>query len=456
MSSDLSAGDKIAPNTEKEEGLPELRNGAILSGQRVRIRHRFGWWACLDAPFPGSWINLRVLGSGGIVPLAASDHQQHEEQDSLANFGSPDPFSSTIPGAPASKVSSENSPNGNRSISARRSLSPNNTLDHEELNELRDHAAVAIHHVQELEELAWRGKRILAQARIREGVVMRYRDRTEADAETLSVHWKRSLNKLRTLFDELALGFEGERLSEDSDPSDDEVGMGLDGGRITRKRRKRKKRKRKPLPAVRAATGPSSLSQRFGIVPNNTFGGAGEQSGRSSWLQTQEQNGVWAVSPPRLAKTTLAMAAKHSAGKGRVRASRSLLKLFARLQAVAKRPGRSNLEASEAPLEWVRSVLPKRVFHIFRVYAKVSKSTLTKIQSEANVAKSSPNRLSLPGKSGGVFRHDVSGARVTVYHFPLDAESHDLENGRVVYEGWTGKDGKVCAECAPGATRWKS
>ena len=42
-----------------------------------------------------------------------------------------------------------------------------------------------------------------------EGVVMRYRDRTEADAETLSVHWKRSLNKLRTLFDELALGLKG-------------------------------------------------------------------------------------------------------------------------------------------------------------------------------------------------------------------------------------------------------
>ena len=36
-------------------------------------------------------------------------------------------------------------------------LVSDNTLDHEELNELRDHAAVAIHHVQELEELAWRG-----------------------------------------------------------------------------------------------------------------------------------------------------------------------------------------------------------------------------------------------------------------------------------------------------------
>ena len=161
-------------------------------------------------------------------------------------------------------------------------------------------------------------------------------------------------------------------------------------------------------------------------------------------MQTQEQSGVWAMSPSRLAKTTVRMAARDGAGNGGVKTSRVLIKLFARLQAAAKHGGDGGGGGGSGgeALDWVRSVLPKRVFHVFRTYARVSKSTLAKIQQPENEAgRDSP---------AGSFRQDAPGARVTVYRFPLDAESHDMEDGTMVYEGWTGKDGRVMCRVSPG------
>lgn len=451
----------LTGDTNNYSGLPKLRHAALLCGQGIHIRQMFGGWACLQAPFPGSWINLRVLGKEGIVPADSTEFNGQK-----AGSHSPDQFSATVKMRPH-----ESRSHSSTLTSPMLHGSPTSTpkqLNFGTSAELRDQTAAAIHQVQELEELVWRGQRMLAQTRLKSAAFLHHTvRRTESDMERQAQHWKRMMNNLSALFEEFAVNAhaseEDKASDEDAweyedDPTTGDVSPGSIRARAKKEKRKRRKRKsgrlkrggaqKRQLPTVRAAVGSASLSQHIGLGGVSSTFGDSSGSSRSSWLQTQEQGGVWALPPSRLARRSLRAEAK------RTKASRKLLKLFAKLQAAASKSAANGTklvsQSEDGPrLTWVRSVLPKRVFYVYSKYAKASKSTLAKLRTESSKSPGA-NAREFSRKDMGSFKQGIKGASIIVYRFPLDAESHDLEDGTVIFDGWTGSDGRVVCRVSPG------
>ena len=405
MLEDCVGHDTGTPTTTNT-GLPTDHSmcGALMAGQHLRLGTVYGGWACLEAPFQGSWINIGALGPDGLTAIGDGEDVVRAVAvgDQEENIGSYRKDRKT-------------------------------TMDGQERKISRDRAAELIHQVMAMEKVVAEGTRLLERSLVGARQQLRERSRGEhAHSSTKKVGTtdsavnRRTLQHFRNLFDEVSteLGDPAARarfLEDGNTAPSQRKNSGLNGGDW---------RLSSSVPLLQVGVASSSITPK-----------ALAATGRDSWLRKQEQAGVWAVPPLELAKRKRArkQAKKKSDAYMHSSAgtSEKLLHLFARLHTAATRVERDDKAAATSShmLTWINSRLPRRVFYVFTKDSKDSKDS----------------KMEKNGKSAArMSRRGVPEVGVTVYHFPLDGDPADMEAGTKIFQGQTSDDGKVTCRVSPG------
>ena len=400
MLEDCVGHDTGTPTTTNT-GLPTDHSmcGALMAGQHLRLGTVYGGWACLEAPFQGSWINIGALGPDGLTAIGDGENVVRAVAmgDQEENIGSYRKDRKT-------------------------------TMDGQERKISRDRAAELIHQVMAMEKVVAEGTRLLERSLV--GARQQLRERSHGEhahsstkkvGTTDSAVNRRTLQHFRNLFDEVSteLGDPAARARflEDGNtaPTSQRKKSGLNGGDW---------RLSSSVPLLQVGVASSSVTPK-----------ALAATGRDSWLRKQEQAGVWAVPPLELAKRKRARKQAKKKSDAYVHSSagtsEKLLHLFARLHTAATRVERDDKAAATSShmLTWINSRLPRRVFYVFTKDSKMEKN----------------------GKSAArMSRRGVPEVGVTVYHFPLDGDPADMEAGTKIFQGQTSDDGKVTCRVSPG------
>jgi len=402
-------------------GLPTQKGlcGALMAGQCVRLGAVYGGWACLEAPFQGSWINIAALGENGIDRIG-KDGQIFNKRNQF-------------------------------------------TMDIDELKTSRDQVAVLIHQVQTLENLSEKGQRVLAKLSSETNVSLR--------SHHSSTIMDRSSNKTRIEYDTNT----NTNTTNKNNPNDQRILKHLSNlfNQVSEEMNSLSKsihvqHSRSHLKQIKSKNNHHSVPN---LHTNKTNGFGLGSTKRDSWLRKQEQNGVWAVPPLELAKRTSARRKKKQMQSDILSGSNTseqLLHLFAKLHTAAikienekengngygyenENENENSNQTKGGLLTWVNSKLPLRIFYICR--KETTSVAIEENNTEGSVLDSSTrqqrqrrNRSSRYGTK----KKGISECVVTVYHFPLDGNPADLDGGTKIFHGQTDLSGRVTCRVSPG------